>query len=200
LAEFNEHFDDKLADMGFGINRKIYVVKGNTYPIRTKLKELGAIYTSGINWFFSNPNEQYDTYELDYTECLYINYEYGTIEWDIEKALNKIYELQTKTSEVENNSDYIGEEGQKVTVDAMLDHVGWYHINSFRGYGEDTVYIYSFVDSKGNVLVWKTTKGLSIEDGDKVIITGTIKEHSEYKGVKQTVLQRCKITLVEDGE
>jgi hypothetical protein len=29
--------------------------------------------------------------------------------------------------------------------------------------------------------------------GDTVTITGTVKEHGEYKGVPQTVLTRCKV-------
>ena len=32
-----------------------------------------------------------------------------------------------------------------------------------------------------------------VNTGDKVILKGTIKEHNEYRGYKQTVLTRCKV-------
>lgn len=31
---------------------------------------------------------------------------------------------------------------------------------------------------------------------NKVVLKGTIKDHSEYKGIKQTVMTRCKIEEV----
>ena len=33
----------------------------------------------------------------------------------------------------------------------------------------------------------------NVEENEEFIVTGTIKEHAEYEGVKQTVLTRCKI-------
>jgi hypothetical protein len=30
-----------------------------------------------------------------------------------------------------------------------------------------------------------------VEIGDHILLTGTVKEHSEYKGVKQTKMSRC---------
>lgn len=57
-------------------------------------------------------------------------------------------------------------------------------------YVQTLTYIYKFTDEKGNVYIWKTQKNLENEKGT---ITGTVKEHTEYNGVKQTVLTRCKI-------
>lgn len=50
--------------------------------------------------------------------------------------------------------------------------------------------IYRFVDTENNIYIWKTTKHL---DGEFTKITGTVKELSEYNGIKQTVLTRCKL-------
>lgn len=38
------------------------------------------------------------------------------------------------------------------------------------------------MDADGNVFVWKTSKGIAIENKKQVALKGTIKEHSEYKG------------------
>ena len=90
-------------------------------------------------------------------------------------------------------SQYVGEIGEKVDLDGILEKCAWFEIPSFRGFGTDTMHIYTFRDSQGNALIWKTSKGLGIEDGEAVHIKGTIKEHSEYKDEKQTVLTRCRI-------
>jgi hypothetical protein len=48
-----------------------------------------------------------------------------------------------------------------------------------------------FRSTEGNVFVWVTsTKSYGV--GLKLRIMGTVKEHQEYKGVKQTVLTRVK--------
>lgn len=94
-------------------------------------------------------------------------------------------------------SQYVGEIGQRITVKGTFVKTAWFNVQSFSGFGEDTMYIHTFKDADGNVLVWKTGRGLSDIDlsyGEMVEIKGTVKQHSEYKDEKQTVLTRCKIT------
>lgn len=47
---------------------------------------------------------------------------------------------------------------------------------------------YYMMDEKGRKWEWH-----NVEDDEEFMITGTVKEHKEYDGVKQTVLTRCKI-------
>lgn len=90
-------------------------------------------------------------------------------------------------------SQYIGQIGEKVDTTATYDHSAWFEVRSFYGYGTETMYIHTF-RANGNLLVWKTGKGLNLQKGDTVQIKGTIKDLSEYEDEKQTVLTRCKIT------
>lgn len=53
-----------------------------------------------------------------------------------------------------------------------------------------TTRIYKITDNTGNVFTWKT--GTFLEEGIKTI-TGTIKAHNEFRGVKQTELTRCRV-------
>ena len=53
--------------------------------------------------------------------------------------------------------------------------------------------IYMFKDSNGNILVWKTNTTLDIELNKVYSVSFTIKEHSEYNGIKQTSIIRAKI-------
>lgn len=56
--------------------------------------------------------------------------------------------------------------------------------------------IYKFVDENGNVFTWKTS-GWVNTDREIAKVTGTVKEHKEYRGVKQTELTRCKVEYAE---
>ena len=91
-------------------------------------------------------------------------------------------------------SQHVGQIGGKVDTDAIYDHSAWFEF-MLGGWAKQTMYIHTFKDSAGNVLVWKTSSNSlpELNEGDKVHIKGTVKEHSEYKDEKQTVLTRCKI-------
>ena len=92
-------------------------------------------------------------------------------------------------------SQYIGEVGQRIEVKATLTKRA--HWDTTIGWKEVTMYAITFKDEQGNALVWKTQSGCyDFEEGDQIILTGTIKRHSEYKDEKQTELQRCKLQAV----
>ena len=60
---------------------------------------------------------------------------------------------------------------------------------------------YQFSDAEGHCYLWKTSPRMALDDLDisaekKIILCGTVKEFSEYKNVKQTVLTRCKIKSI----
>lgn len=82
----------------------------------------------------------------------------------------------------ESNSEYIGNIGDKIEFTSDVTTISSYYTE----YG--ITYIYKFI-VKGNIIIWRTNKKL---DG-VLTIRGTIKEHSEYKGVKQTIITRGKV-------
>lgn len=45
----------------------------------------------------------------------------------------------------------------------------------------------------GNVLTWFTSTGTGLDKGQKLKLTGTVKDHSEYNGAKETQLTRCVV-------
>ena len=47
-----------------------------------------------------------------------------------------------------------------------------------------------------DVLVWFTAKDLDLEKGQAVDLTGTVKKHEEFRGVKTTQLSRCIVKEV----
>jgi hypothetical protein len=63
-----------------------------------------------------------------------------------------------------------------------------------------TTILVAFEDEPGNLIRWfSSTKLDHIDKGDVVDIKATVKEHTTYKGVKQTMITRAKV-LVINGE
>lgn len=101
------------------------------------------------------------------------------------------------------NSEFVGE--IKSRIERVVTFIGEssYEREAYT-YGWETVYIYKFADEDGNMLVWKTTSHLGyyyeddgweewnpIKPGESIKLRGTVKQHSVYNGIKQTVLNRC---------
>ena len=82
-------------------------------------------------------------------------------------------------------STYVGEIGQRIVIENVSTVIISGYETEF-GY----VYIHKFTDENGNVYIWKSSSG---SHADATKVKGTVKEHSEFRGVKQTVLTRCKV-------
>lgn len=98
----------------------------------------------------------------------------------IEKDARK--QMQKETAA---NSNYIGKVGDRITSDIKESKLvtSW---ETVYGY----TYLYKFVTADNNTLVWFASRSI---DGDPKRITGTVKEHKDYNGEKQTILTRCKV-------
>lgn len=105
---------------------------------------------------------------------------YAPIAW-------KRYTDKQKATEAAHESHYVGTVGEKWHGNVRNFHPIASWDNGFGG----TVYLYSFTDEDGNEMIWKASKG--VEAASVSVLTGTVKEHKEYRGKAQTVLTRCKV-------
>ena len=188
LNKSKENQEELLAKWGYDVeNPLIWLVGGgNTYEIKDQLKEQGCKFNPAFGW--------YSTHEID------VPTGYGIVSINFFDAytwfpLSKQFMLNDKAKEVadaakaslepKSNSEYLGEVKERLRdLEVTLTDV-----RSFDGfYG--TTFIYTFAYNE-DVLVWMTSSCKDIEVGEKLLLTGTVKEHSEYKGVKQTKLSRC---------
>ena len=85
-----------------------------------------------------------------------------------------------------NPGNYVGEIGERYSFELKIEKA--LSLNGY--YGPSTMHIMSDLD--GNTFVW-TTAAKTLTVGETYYLKGTIKDHKEYRGVKQTVLTRCKI-------
>ena len=94
-------------------------------------------------------------------------------------------------------SQYVGEIGQKLEMDVCYEGSGSWEQRAYAGYGTVTMYAHTFKDVDGNVIVWKTQTGVDLHRGEPIHIKGTVKDHSEYQGQKQTALTRCTVKEIK---
>ena len=179
-----------LEEFGYDTkNPTIYMIVGNTYSIKDDLKAKGCHFEKILGWYCSHP--------IDVPEEFYVatvafddifDWNPYTKRFSIKEGASKVAEAAQISVLPESKSEYIGEvkdrlRDMKVTLTGARTMDGYY--------GTTTIYTFDFND---NILVWMTSTSQDIEVGDEVLLTGTVKQHKEFRGVKQTQLSRCKIT------
>ena len=122
-----------------------------------------------------------------------------------------------RLAEIERNrGQFIGNAGDKIQMEVTLSRTFSYERPCFNApWKTEVITGYVFKTDDGNTLVWKTTAGLHAkeykadghfrdnekdgwydyvhpEEGDRIQIKGTIKDHEEYDNVNQTILNRVK--------
>lgn len=133
-------------------------------------------------------------YRVKLNEYYHFNPRYTVVE------INKWCEEVPDTS----NSTWQHNANDRIELDLML-----LSVSSFETYYGDK-YVYTFSDQDNNVYVWFTSKAYimqkCIEDssrdqfahpGDTVHVKATVKDNTEFRGVKQTVLTRCRVLDVK---
>ncbi len=112
----------------------------------------------------------------------YIAYTPIAYQRHLEYIAKKEAEAQQKAK-----SQYQGNIKDKIEIEVTLDKIIIY----------ETIYgmkrIYLFKDNVGNIYKWNTTVYIKEDEGDQLKLKGTIKNHTEYDGEKQTELTRCKV-------
>ena len=105
------------------------------------------------------------------------------LEYQAEKAERERKAAAERANEA--NSVYVGNVKERIKIDV-------HSVKCVTSFESDfgIVRIYKIVDVNGNVFTWKTGNYI---DGEVKTITGTVKGHSEYRGIKQTEITRCRI-------
>lgn len=108
----------------------------------------------------------------------------------IPKAIDRYKEEIRKQEEKERlaaESNYLGSVGEKISANFVSGREVACCETQFG-----LLHIYEFKDANGNTLVWKSSSSKDIPESG--VVTGTVKAHEEYNGIKQTVILRAKIT------
>jgi len=100
------------------------------------------------------------------------------------------YETITKKNLEESKSKHIGEIGEKIFVEGKVYDV---IMTTDSFYGKPRVnYKCKIIDENGNKFSTFNVGG-KVENDDEIKISGKVKDHTEYLGIKFTQLNYCKI-------
>lgn len=180
---WNENFYKWNA---FDQNDFTWIVLGDTFSIKEELKTKGAKFNRELGWHFDHEEAGYDLVKIIITEVAEktIRGKYRFKE-DAEEYIKNIRKANEKF--VPTHSEWIGEVGKKVSIDVTLEN----YREFYTAFGETAAY--EFKDSNGNTVVWLSASGKDFDKDHVYWIEGTVKDHSEYRGDKQTRINRCKI-------
>lgn len=196
LAKTRAHAEERnreyFQSIGFSAEGTAWFVIGNSYEIKDQLKADGARWSPAMGWHFAEQPANYNCFKVESSEIGEINEVTGWFELYDAPFLARIFEQKQSEHAPKTESQWVGEIGQKLEIPVKLVKVSYYKTN-FSYWGEDH-YIYKFVDEAGNTLVWDTSSFPEVEEGHSYLLKGTVKKQDEYKGDKQTVLVRCKVT------
>lgn len=98
--------------------------------------------------------------------------------------------INKKRTEERKESNWIGKVGDKVDMKLTLV----FNTSFETAYGR--TYLYKFEDEDKNSVVWMSSVYYEVSDNKEWNLRGTIKNHNEYKGEKQTLVTRCKMEKV----
>lgn len=167
-----------------GFNPSILIFRGETYPVKEKLKEYGARYHKIWGWYLIaekknnyRPIEGITPIELNWE---LVGNEDGTLKTDIaiQTAIEPLLYPPT-------DSEYVGEIGERLQLKLKVVKV----FDKAGDFGETRTHI--FKDAADNTYSW-TTASRYWEVGSERVLRGTVKAHNMFKGDKTTILTRCK--------
>lgn len=166
-------------------NGYIMVVLGETYSIKEILKDYGARFSKPFGWYFFGGYEPkdfgYEMVRVDWEEVGMTSSEYTVLKDD--QTLKDWFKQYTYK---DSPSKYQHEIGQRKELNLRVDSVFSFETK----YG--TSYLHTMSDSDDNVYIWSTSSR-KLDKHKTYRLKGTIKDHKEYNGVKQTVLTRCSV-------
>ncbi len=114
-------------------------------------------------------------------------------EWELEQVRRKEEaEERKKARQAEyQSSEYVGAVGDRITVTVKVI----FHKEIGGEFG--ITHLYKMRDGDGNAFTWFSSNDV-LEEGKHYALTGTVKKHETYEGVKQTIITRCKAVEVDE--
>ena len=180
--EYDKKQKKWLEEEGFNEDKKTYVVCGDSYSIKEELKEAGFKYSPILKWHKSTP-DNYNCIEVKADEVLTFT-AFGTGSYN--KDAKEIVEKKIIATNPPSNSEWVAEEKDKIEIPVTVKSI--YGYEGKFGYSK----IYTFLYNDKDIIKWFTSTSPNINVEDNVIMTTTVKEHSEYNGEKQTIITRPK--------
>lgn len=165
----------------------------NKYAKAEDMKPLGARWNPALGWHFKDEHE--GTFYMSGEDLG--EYDENNWSWHLKAGIEKVIDEKRASLLPKTVSEFVGTVGEKLDIEAVFEREFTYETH--YTYSGELVSIYKFKVGD-DTLVWKTSSYFRFREGNKYRVRGTVKEHSEYRGDKQTVLTRCKIEEIKEEE
>ena len=192
-AEYANKRAKWLKENCFNENLTTFVYfPADSFEVKDSLKDAGFRFSKVLLWHIANIPEGYEdkVVEINLDQVAEIGaWGEGFYRPDARTFVDDI--LKNCRPIEESTSEWLFEEKERFYDYAVV-------LKSVRGmetrFGWTT--LIKFEDDHGNILDWWTSTDVKAEVGNRVLLTGTVKSHNEYKGIKSTTVTRCKIKAV----
>ena len=192
-AEYANKREKWLEENCFNENLTTFVYfPADSFEVKDSLKDAGFRFSKNLLWHIANIPEGYEdkVVEITLDQVAEIGawgegfYRPGARTF-VDDILKNCRPIEESTSEwlFEEKERFYDYAVVLKSVRGMETRFGWTQLVKFE-------------DTNGNILQWWTAVEIKAEVGDQVLLTGTVKAHDEYKGVKSTTVTRCKIKAV----
>ena len=192
-AKYANKREKWLEENCFNENLTTFVYfPADSFEVKDSLKDAGFHFSKNLLWHIANIPEGYEdkVVEITLDQVAEISaWGEGFYRPDARTFVDDI--LKNCRPIEDSTSEWLFEEKERFydyavvlkSVRGMETRFGWTQLVKFE-------------DANGNILQWWTAVEIKAEVGDQVLLTGTVKAHDEYKGVKSTTVTRCKIKAV----
>ena len=192
-AEYANKREKWLEENCFNENLTTFVYfPADSFEVKDSLKDAGFRFSKNLLWHIDNIPEGYEdkVVEIALDQVAEIGawgegfYRPGARTF-VDNILKNCRPIEESTSEwlFEEKERFYDYAVVLKSVRGMETRFGWTQLVKFE-------------DANGNILQWWTAVEIKAEVGDQVLLTGTVKAHDKYKGVKSTTVTRCKIKAV----
>lgn len=212
-AEIAEIRRQWLVKNGWTEDGFTFLFLGNTFEIKDTIKELGGKFDGILGWHIDHEVEGFEFLKISKDVILHETYFGYDERCDVDISKMKQDEWKRLHPSCSEWQGQIKERLKNLKLTLIFKtQFESQRPAKYRGWYDETRWFYSFKDEQGNIFTWTASSPAGIkhntedgcfdyftplEIGNICILTGTVKEHKEYKGDKQTVLTRCKITEIK---
>ena len=192
-AEYANKREKWLEENCFNKNLTTFVYfPADSFEVKDNLKDAGFKFNRSLLWHIANIPEGYEdkVVEITLDQVAEIGaWGEGCYRPNARTFVDDM--LKNCRPIEESTSEWLFEEKERFYDYAVV-------LKSVRGmetrFGWTT--LIKFEDDHGNILDWWTNTDVKAEVGDRILLTGTVKSHNEYKGIKSTTVTRCRLKIV----
>lgn len=167
-------------------NGYVTIFKGDTYQYLDWFRASIARYNKLWGWYIISTDELPEDIPAELAP-IRLHWEEITDDLGVLKTEKEIMAYIDTILYPNPVGEFIGSLGER--IEAYLTVTKAIHLDDDYGGGK---IMHIFLDDLDNTYIW-TTAAKSLAEGQTYKIRGTVKDHSIYKGVRQTILTRCML-------